>query len=116
MYRFWRRILSFMLTIFLANMMAWSYSSAALADWITEGKSEMSAITADANSVDPHQQEQQNCNHGCHAANHLQGQTSSTIVIFAPELGRQVFLNETFFLPPGIAQRQFRPPRLLTQA
>lgn len=116
MYRFWRRIVSFMLTILLANIMAWSYSSAALADWITEVQSEIVASTTDANSADSHHPEQQTCNHGCHAVNHMQGQTPDSIVFFAPELGQQIFLSEAFFLPPGIAQRQFRPPRFLTQA
>lgn len=116
MNRFWRRFVSFLLTIFLANVMTWSYSSAAMADWLTEEQSEMVAVAANSNSFDSHQQDQQTCNHGCHAVNHLQGQTPSTFVFFAPEMGRQVFLNESFFLPPGIAQRQFRPPRLSTQA
>lgn len=104
-----------MLTIFLANMMAWSFSSAALADWLTEEQAQIASVAVDTSTTDSHPDEP-TCNHGCHAASHLQGQASSSLPLFAPDAGRLVSLNELFFLPPGIAQRQFRPPRYSSQA
>ena len=115
MQRSWRRLVSFLLTIFLANMMAWSFSSAALADWLTEERAQITNLTADTHASDSHPDEP-TCNHGCHAASHLQGQTSNSLPLFAPDAGRLVFLDKAFFLPPGIAQRQFRPPRYSSQA
>lgn len=117
MHRSWRRLVSFMLTIFLANMMAWSYSSEALADWLTEERAQIVDVAIDSNTspTDSHK-DQQTCNHGCHAANHLQGQAPSSLLFLAPDIGPLVFMNESFILPLGVAQRQFRPPRYPTQA
>lgn len=116
MYRIRRRFVSFMLTIFLANMLAWSFSTEALADWMFEEQA-VSNVAGDTktNPVDSHQTEK-SCNHGCHAASHLQGQVPNALLFFAADTGLPIFLDESFFLPLGIAQRQFRPPRLFSQA
>lgn len=117
MHRSCRRFVSLMLTIFLANMMAWSYSSEAMADWLTEERAQIvsGAVEASSSPANSHK-DQQTCNHGCHAASHLQGQAPSPLPLFALDTAQLVFFDESFFLPLGIAQRQFRPPRLSSQA
>lgn len=114
MYRIRRRFISFLLTIFMANMLAWSFSVEAMADWIFEEQSVSNA--ADLAKTDQAPPAEQTCNHGCHVASHLQGQVANSLFFFAADATRTAFLDESFFLPPGIAQRQFRPPRLSSQA
>lgn len=117
MHRAFRRLVSLLLTISLVNGLAWSFSSDAMADWLTQEKTEMVADAAAVNSspADTHRDEQ-TCNHGCHAASHLQGQVAASLPFFVPDTSVAVFVDESFFLPPGIAQRQFRPPRFFSQA
>ncbi|MHB1233918.1 MAG: hypothetical protein ACYCZQ_15235 [Burkholderiales bacterium] len=112
-----QRFVSFLLTIFLANMLAWSFGSEALADWVTEEHAAVMSNVSDAMSGGPadSRQTEQTCNHGCHAVNHFQGQVSESLSFAVPTVAA-LFLNESFFLPLGIAQRQFRPPKLSSQA
>ena len=113
-----RRLVSFLMAIFLVNMLTWSFSSEALADWITEEQATAvsNAASASANDpVDSHKSEQ-TCNHGCHAASHFQVQVSIPLAFLSPRAALPFLLDESFSLPLGIAQRQFRPPRQTFQA
>ena len=98
-------------------MLTWSVSNEALADWFTEEQGMVASAVADAATgpLDSHQAEK-TCNHGCHAASHIQGQVATSISFFSPGTELPFILDESFFLPPGIAQRQFRPPRQTFQA
>lgn len=110
-----RRFVSFLLAIFLANMLAWGFGTEALADWVSEEQAASNAAGAATSPADSPRGEQ-TCNHGCHATCHLQGQVSDSLSFLGLKVGLPLFLDESFFLPLGIAQRQFRPPRLSSQA
>lgn len=104
--------------VVLANALAWSVSSAAMADWIAHGAADVVAAGADDNTSKTahHGSTRQACNHGCHALSHLQGQVSRPLALYVPIATEIAIEDISAPSPLAISEGLFRPPRSFSQA
>jgi len=109
-----RRFVYSVLIVFLVNTFAWTVSSPALADWLAHSQ-EAAASVNTARNPDPGTTDSgrinKDCDHGCHAAQHLQGQTSRAFTMFLNEPRGAICIPETH--PPirSFPDTPYRPPR-----
>lgn len=114
---FQRRVFALLLTFFLVNALLWSFSSEALADFaFHEQKHTMLSSEApnpsDNSGADNQDHGGRTCNHGCHAAIHLQGQISQPLDFVMRGGADAVFDSIVVIFPATQTSRLFRPPRL----
>jgi hypothetical protein len=121
MIRYRRRFIAFLLAIFMVNALAWSFNAEVLADATTHQleAAKVAAGTADHTDVPGtahHHPTGQTCNHGCHAAAHLQGQISEPLSLFTAPAAVVRFTDESVAFPTAATSGPYRPPRLSSLA
>ena len=122
MSRFQHRFVALLSALLLANAALWSFSSDAMKDaLVTDFAAVGIVITlADntATSQPAHHEDGagQTCNHGCHAASHMQGQTSEPFNFFSPPVATAQFANTIVTLSSVGINGLYRPPKISSQA
>jgi hypothetical protein len=111
---FWtnRNAAMLVLIVFTINLLAWSFNTEVLADWLDHEQT--SGALADLKTDSergPVGHSSTHCNHGCHAAGHLQGQVSYVLTVLSPTTAAT---PDFVYSLPAFSNRSsqlYRPPR-----